>query len=43
MELAKKNDQDLFIFEISSLARVGRKVCVVQDFKVEVMKPANVS
>ena len=40
MRLAKKNDQALLSFEISGLTRVGRKVRVAHDVKVEVMKPA---
>jgi len=42
MRLAKKNDQALLSFEISGLTRVGRKVRVAHDVKIEVMKPADV-
>ena len=40
MRLAKKNDQALLSFEISGLTRVGRKVRVAHNAKIEVMKPA---
>ena len=42
MRLAKKNDQALLSFKISRLTRVGRKVRVAHDVKIEVMKPAYV-
>ena len=42
MRLAKKNDQALLSFEISGLTRVGRKVRVAHDVKIEVLKAADV-
>lgn len=43
MKLAKKNDQAVLSFEISGLTRVGRKVRVSHDVKIEVMKPGDVA
>lgn len=43
MKLAKKNDQALLSFEILGLSRVGHKIRVAQDVKIEVMKPADVA
>lgn len=43
MKLAKKNDQAVLSFEISGMTRVGRKVRVAHDVKIEVMKPTDVA
>jgi HUS1 checkpoint protein len=43
MKLAKKNDQAALSFEISGKTRVGRKVRVAHDVKIEVMKPSDVA
>lgn len=43
MKLAKKNDQALLSFEINGITRVGRKVRVAHDVKIEVMKPGDVA
>ncbi|KAG5641904.1 hypothetical protein DXG03_003991 [Asterophora parasitica] len=43
MKLAKKNAQAVLSFEINSLTRVGRKVRVSHDVKIEVMRPADVA
>jgi HUS1 checkpoint protein len=43
MKLAKKHDQAVLSFEISGKTRVGRKVRVAHDVKIEVMKPADVA
>ncbi|CAA7265748.1 unnamed protein product [Cyclocybe aegerita] len=42
MKLAKKNDQALFSFEISGMSRVGHRLRVAHDVKIEVMRPADV-
>lgn len=43
MKLAKKNDHAVLSFEISGMTRVGRKVRVAHDVKIEVMKPGDVA
>jgi HUS1 checkpoint protein len=43
MKLAKKNDQALLSFEISGQTRVGHKLRVAHDVKIEVMRPADVA
>lgn len=43
MKLAKKNDQAVLSFEISGMTRVGRKVRVAHDVRIEVMKPSDVA
>jgi len=43
MKLAKKNDQAALSFEISGTTKVGRKVRVAHDVKIEVMKPGDVA
>jgi len=43
MKLAKKNDQALLSFEISGQSRVGHKLRVAHDVRIEVMKPADVA
>jgi len=43
MKLAKKNDQAALSFEISGTTRVGRRVKVAHDVKIEVMKPSDVA
>ncbi|RDB25543.1 Checkpoint protein hus1 [Hypsizygus marmoreus] len=43
MKLAKKNGQAVLTFEINGLTRVGRKVRVSHDVKIEVMRPADVA
>lgn len=40
--LAKKNDQAVLSFEISGSSRNGRRIRVVQDVRIEVMKPQDV-
>jgi hypothetical protein len=42
VKLAKKNDQAVLSFEITGLTRVGRKLHVAHDVKIEVMKPCDV-
>lgn len=42
MKLAKKNGQAVLSFEINGLTRVGRKVRVAHDVKIEVMRPVDV-
>lgn len=42
MKLAKKNDHAVLSFEISGMTRLGRKVSVSHDVKIEVMKPTDV-
>lgn len=42
IKLAKKNDQAVLNFEITGTTRVGRKVRIGHDVKIEVMKPADV-
>ena len=42
MKLAKKNDQAVLSFEISGLTRVGRRVHVVHDVRIDVMRPGDV-
>ncbi|KAJ3518174.1 hypothetical protein NLJ89_g8 [Agrocybe chaxingu] len=42
MKLAKKNDQALFSFEISGMSRVGHRLRVAHDVKIEVMRPTDV-
>jgi len=42
MKLAKKNGQAVLSFEINGLTRVGQKVRVAHDVKIEVMRPADV-
>ena len=41
-EIGEENEQALLSFEISGLMHAGRKVCVAQDVKIEVMKPADI-
>ena len=43
MKLAKKNDQALLSFEISGQTRVGHRLRVAHDVKIEVMRPADVA
>jgi len=43
MKLAKKNDQALLSFEISGQTRVGHRMRVAHDVKIEVMRPADVA
>lgn len=43
MKLAKKNDQAALSFEISGTTKLGRKVRVAHDVKIEVMKPGDVA
>ncbi|KAF9457489.1 checkpoint protein Hus1/Mec3 [Collybia nuda] len=43
MKLAKKNGQAVLTLEINSLTRVGRKVRVSHDVKIEVMRPNDVA
>jgi HUS1 checkpoint protein len=43
MKLAKKHEQAVLSFEISETMRVGRKVRVAHDVKIEVMKPLDVA
>lgn len=43
MKLAKKNDHAVLTFEINGLTRVGRRVRVAHDVKIEVMRPADVA
>lgn len=43
MKLAKKNDHAVLSFEISGLTRVGKKLRVTHDVKIEVMKPTDVA
>lgn len=43
MKLAKKNDQALLSFEICGQTRVGHKLRVTHDVKIEVMRPADVA
>jgi HUS1 checkpoint protein len=43
MKLAKKNDQALLSFEISGQSRVGNRLRVAHDVRIEVMKPADVA
>ena len=43
MKLAKKNDQALLSFEISGQSRVGHKLRIAHDVRIEVMKPADVA
>lgn len=42
MKLAKKTDQAVLSFEITGTTRVGRRVKVTHDVKIEVMKPSDV-
>ena len=42
MKLAKKTDQALLSFEISGQTRVGHRLRVAHDVKIEVMRPADV-
>ncbi|KAF8921257.1 checkpoint protein Hus1/Mec3 [Mucidula mucida] len=42
MKLAKKNDQAVMSFEITGTTRVGRRVKVTHDVKIEVMRPSDV-
>ena len=43
MKLAKKNDQAALSFEISGTTKLGRKMRVAHDVKIEVMKPGDVA
>ncbi|KAF8071503.1 checkpoint protein Hus1/Mec3 [Lyophyllum atratum] len=43
MKLAKKNAQAVLTFEINGLTRVGRKVRVSHDVKIEVLRPNDVA
>ena len=42
MKLAKKTEQALLSFEISGQTRVGHRLRVAHDVKIEVMRPADV-
>ncbi len=42
MKLAKKSDQAVLSFDITGMTRVGRRVKVTHDVKIEVMKPSDV-
>lgn len=42
MRLAKKNDQALLSFEISGQSRVGHRLRVAHDVKVDVLRPDDV-
>lgn len=42
IRLAKKNDQAVLSFEISGSSRNGRRIRVVQDVRIEVLKPQDV-
>ena len=42
MKLAKKNDQAVLSFEISGMTRLGRRVSVSHDVRIEVMRPTDV-
>ncbi|KAG6826143.1 hypothetical protein H0H92_000979 [Tricholoma furcatifolium] len=43
VKLAKKNAQAVLAFEINGLTRVGRRVRVGHDVRIEVMRPADVA
>lgn len=43
MKLAKKNGHAVLTFEINGLTRVGRRVKVSHDVKIEVMRPQDVA
>ncbi|GLB44726.1 putative hus1-like protein [Lyophyllum shimeji] len=43
MKLAKKNAQAVLTFEINGLTRVGRRVRVSHDVKIEVLRPNDVA
>ncbi|KAG5652181.1 hypothetical protein H0H81_005980 [Sphagnurus paluster] len=43
MKLAKKNAQAVLAFEIAGLTRVGRRVRVSHDVRIEVLRPADVA
>ncbi|KAG6841156.1 hypothetical protein C0991_001284 [Blastosporella zonata] len=43
VKLAKKSGQAVLTFEINGQTRVGRKVRVAHDVKIEVMRPADVA
>ncbi|KAL1674543.1 checkpoint protein Hus1/Mec3 [Schizophyllum commune] len=42
VKLAKKNEQAVLSFEISGFSRVGQRVRVAHDVRIDVMKPADV-
>ena len=42
IRLAKKNDQAVLSFEITGSSRNGRRIRVVQDVRIEVMRPQDV-
>ena len=43
MKLAKKTDHALLTFEIHGQTRIGNKMRVAHDVKIQVMKPADVA
>jgi len=43
MKLAKKNEQALLSFEISGQTRVGHRMRLAHDVKIEVMRPTDVA
>jgi len=43
MKLARKNDQALLSFEIYGQTRVGNKMRVAHDVRIQVMKPVDVA
>lgn len=43
MKLAKKNELAVLSFEVAAQTRMGRRVAVVHDVRIEVMKPADVA
>jgi len=43
MKLAKKNDQAVLNFDISGSTRMGRRVRVAHDVRIEVMRPQDVA
>ena len=42
MKLAKKNNHAVLTFEITVLTRQNKNASVIQDVKIEVMRPADV-
>lgn len=43
MKLAKKNDLAVLAFEVTAQTRMGRRVSVSHDVRIEVMKPVDVA
>ncbi|PPR04814.1 hypothetical protein CVT24_007074 [Panaeolus cyanescens] len=43
MKLAKKHDHAVFSFEISGQSRVGNRLSIAHDVKIEVLRPADVA